>query len=316
MLSTLNDNRAEASFVQSVLIMFLYHVLATFGTVVFSSMYTPFNRLSTLLTVEGELKRAGVLPPAGYGGIRSACRKQWQAEGLAGCMRSMFITPILRCPVQWVFTLLSLTIDYHLPFSHVFMWGFPVLQLLLCICAPYDVLQKCIRVSYRADIKWAPRRERLPYLRRAKRFIGDALKGSQRHIPYHFDGVVSVAKAIQKNLTFKSYLSLIAADILYVNLFMLSAPGKHPFLVDIAIVAAREVLLHPFRVVLGRMAVNIAMRRENGDEATESKKPYSSVLDCVQTIVRTDGVRGLWAGLRLSLLVALFFSPTTNDWTG
>lgn len=295
----------------------------TFGTI-----YIPFDRMATLLSVEGELKRAGILPPAGFGGMRNAWLKLWQAEGLAGCMRSALITPLLRFPTRFLGDLFA-TSFFHLCNRYTFHAVIGLIMAMeasVCIAAPYNVLQRCIRTIYRADIK-VPKEQShktphsndpLPFTQKVKRYIGDVLKGSQRHVAYPFGGVVNIAKTIKRKFTLKSHLSLVGFEILYKNIFVLAVPVVYDILpilrlstpLHAATLVARDVLAQPFRVILGRMAVNIAIdekqQRRNGDGVmvTESMKPYTSVLDCAQTIVREDGVRGLWAGLRYRLLLS------------
>eukprot|EP00796_Vickermania_ingenoplastis_P008981 gene8981-6303_t len=315
----------------------LYHFRDMILCMTLGTIYTPFDRVATMLTVEGELKRQGILPsPAGFGGIRRCWLRLWEREGVRGCMRSALVTPLLRFPTRLFGDVFSTVLCYHCHSRYhieplVVMLGAMIASVVAT--SPYNILQRFFRTMYRADLKTVA----VPAASGDKAVSARAAGWWRRvwrgrgEVHYHFSHIGQVAAHICRRLHWRAVATNILLEIVYKNVFMWLYPVllnaipvvKVSFWGRGVTLFLRDVLMQPFRVVTGRMAVSagfphtaahpeqeleVASLPTEDRAAPHRQVPpphmYTSVWDCVKTIYTEEGVTGMWAGLRYRLLLS------------
>lgn len=335
------------SYQQVLFSSIVFHTRDMLLSMTLGTIYIPFDRVATLMTVEGELKRQGLLPHQGFGGIRACWLQLWEREGVMGCMRSSLLTPVLRFPTRLIGDV------YSTSFCHFFYSSFlvePILVMVVamvtsvCVTAPYNILQRLLRTVHRADLKTKakPSSGETPPLgatASSSSFVSTVARtwrqklrtwwSGRSDVQYHYTSILQAAKSIGRQLHWRSCVSMMVLEMVYKNVFMWLFPiilNLVPFVANSFwgrgfTLALRDVLMQPFRVVMGRMAVSCAFsennNNNNSNEGGEGEKAiqsggatnrraytYTSVWQCIQTIYEDDGVKGLWAGLRYRLLLS------------
>lgn len=335
-----------------------YHAQDAILSITLGTIYTPFDRVATLLTVEGELRRQHILPmKTGFGGIRQCWRQLWHREGLIGCLRSSMWTPLLRFPSRLLVDLFShafcryILLRYRIDPSVVMAMA---MVASVMVMAPFNIWQRTIRTVYRADLKTVVASSSDEGKQKKVSFSSDNIETQEKKrlghswfrrvffgrsdVQYHFPHLLSIAVQLGQRLRhWKLAASFVLLEMVYKNtftwgypilLFTIPAIGNSIIGRGVCLIV-RDVTIQPFRVVMGRLAVSaILSPRDSMPLVTEDSTPttekggteeelevpkeeaelprppmYCSAWDCASTIIREDGIRGLWAGLRYRLLL-------------
>lgn len=332
------------TYQQVLLGSMFYHARDAVLSMTLGTIYTPFDRVATLLTIEGELRRQKLLPKEGFGGMRACWLQLWEREGIMGCMRSGMWTPILRFPTRLLGDVFSTMFCHHC-YRRYHIEPFVVMATAMvasvCVTAPYNAWQRVLRTIFRADLKTVPNEEDLsvpPTQRsRLESFKGWCLRvwRGRSSVKYHFPSLRSCLDQVSGHLRqWKLVTSTVLLEIVYKNAFMwllpiliTTIPAGNTILGRGATLLVRDLLIQPFRVIMGRMAVSAGYSRPADEKkstkaegATETPlRMYTSVWDCVKTVLQEDGARGMWAGLRYRLLlssmawVSMILAPPAVD---
>lgn len=321
------------TYQQVLLGSMFYHARDAVLSMTLGTIYTPFDRVASLLTIEGELRRQKVLPSEGFGGIRSCWLQLWDREGIMGCMRSGMWTPLLRFPTRLLGDVFS-TVFCHHCYRRYHIEPFVVMATAMvasvCVTAPYNAWQRVLRTIFRADLKTVENTDEKALPRTQGRM--EAFKGwcrkvwrGRSNVKYHFSSLRACVDQVAGHLTqWKLVTSTVLLEIVYKNAFMwllpiliTTIPAGNTILGRGATLLVRDVLIQPFRVIMGRMAVSAAFSRPQEKKKTTATnetagtvdteihpRMYTGVWDCICTVFEEEGAKGMWAGLRYRLLLS------------
>lgn len=298
------------SFQNVLLSSFLYHGRDVLLSLTLGTIYIPFDRVATLLTVEGELKRQHILPmKKGFGGIRQCWLQLWRREGLLGCVRSSMWTPLLRFPSRLLGDLLSHAIC-HFFFQRYSIEPSVVMALAIVISmllvAPYNFWQRTVRTMFRADLKTvlissSCETQRVTTPPSSCSESGEKKKKSSRSwwrrifsgrndVRYHFPHLFSTAARLGQRLhNARLIASCVCLEFLYKNTFMWGFPivlRSFPVLGSSAFgrgacLLVRDLAVQPFRVIMGRLAVSSAFSTSNPVPANAESDSGSAEAELV-----------------------------------
>ncbi|CUG84802.1 mitochondrial carrier protein, putative [Bodo saltans] len=274
-------------------------------------LLAPVTRVATLLTVEGELVRQGRIVDEGkdgqrpgFDGIIGCIKHIYIREGPYGYFRGVWTEAVASVPCTIIeemsSSLVSSAVEAILGERAA---GMPQISLLLWSIAASAAVAQISSVVH------DPTQTVVTCL------LGDTIPapvGGNNGEPtsYKFSGARAATKAIYQRHGLKGFfrgVSLAAgASVAYRGSYYLLL---HLFLSNLSREAQTAYGIWFARilaVVAGLVAQPIeVVRRRLMLTAGEDEPPYKGVVDCVRTIVRTEGVATLWSGFRVRMLFTL-----------
>jgi hypothetical protein len=271
-------------------------------------LLAPVTRVATLLTVEGELVRQGRIEKqdshSGFGGIIGCIKHIYIREGPYGYFRGVWTEAVASVPCtiveEMASSLVSRAVEGILGERAA---GMPQVSLLLWSIAASAAVAQISSVVH------DPTQTVVTCL------LGDTVPPPAEGInespsAYKFKGARNVASTIYKRHGASGFfrgVSLAAgASIAYRGSYYLLL---HMFLSNMSPQAQSVYgiwFARVLAVIAGLAAQPIeVVRRRLMLTAGEDEPPYKGVVDCVRTIIRTEGAMTLWSGFRVRMLFTL-----------
>jgi hypothetical protein len=257
------------------------------------ALSNPIQRLTIILNTEAELVRQGILAKP-LGGIIPSMKHLFLTEGLMGSMfRGTVSDALMLLPIRLVEDIASSLVSSLLQqFYGESIEGWSQLRLLLVsIAASAGAMTLCVPVSF-------PREAIIGRMHCDIRPEAIATPTPT----YRYSGPIAAFKSFS---TYRKLFSGAAVGVMnlivYRSAFYLSLNGllgvtgwRSSKLITIGCTFLATVIHHPLEVIRQRLIVS-------GD----GPKPHASPIDCAQHIVKKQGYKGLYQGLRFRFLVTV-----------
>lgn len=249
----------------------------------------PAQRVTVLLNTEAELVRQGILLQP-LGGIIPAIKHLLVTEGIfAGLFRGTLSDALMLVPVRILEDIASSITSGVLQqlFGEAIMgWSQPKL-LVVSIGASAAAMLVCVPVSY-------------PREAIVTRMHADVRPEMTATTPFRYSGPIDTFKSFATfRKLFSGALVGVVNLVVYRSAFYLSlngllavSNGRARKLITIACTAFACFVHHPLDVIRQRLIVS-------GD----GPKPHASPVACAEHIVKKEGYKGLYRGLKFRLLV-------------
>eukprot|EP00331_Platyophrya_macrostoma_P024767 CAMPEP_0176442016 /NCGR_PEP_ID=MMETSP0127-20121128/21559_1 /TAXON_ID=938130 /ORGANISM="Platyophrya macrostoma, Strain WH" /LENGTH=312 /DNA_ID=CAMNT_0017826939 /DNA_START=27 /DNA_END=965 /DNA_ORIENTATION=- len=261
------------------------------------SVLSPLFRVSMLTTVEHELVRQSLIGTTGFGGMLGCVKHIFVLEGASAYWRGLLTDAVLAIPASITEEIATDIVNSQL-FNIVGPRAGDLSQgTLLAISMGATAVLSQITAIVNEPIQTV-----------MTCYMGDVAGPAESENPtFQFTGPVATAKAIyQKNglggffrgvsLNMLSSVAYRGAYFGAMHMFMLlsseASQSKYGMLVARLLSLVAGVVAQPVEVVRRRL-----MRT-----ATTEKK-YAGVIDCVKTILKEEGALGLFAGLKVRLVM-------------
>ncbi|ESS66063.1 putative ADP,ATP carrier protein 1, mitochondrial precursor, putative,ADP/ATP translocase 1 [Trypanosoma cruzi] len=272
----------------------------------------PSHRITVLTVVEAELVHEGRLPSTGFGGIIGCVRRVYAKEGLRSFFRGFLIDAVLAVPSAVMeevsSSLVSELLGVVLPFDRVqqmspLVWvtlSLVSTSMSVLIATPVTGIQNTIVTNYVGDIV-APH----PAAGDVKEYVKEGDFGEEeKEESYKYNSAWETAADIRRRYGFRGFYRGFGLDAMAVFMYrgtyyyalQILPPVLHnqyPHAVACSLAIVARCITQPFEVISRRMQLT----------ASSERKGYKGMVDCARTIVAEEGYSGLWAGLRLRLLV-------------
>jgi hypothetical protein len=255
----------------------------------------PIVRVGTILNTEAELVRQGILAKP-LGGIRGAIKHLYLTEGLfRSIVRGTLSDALMLLPVRIVEEIASTSVSGFLQRSvGSSMENWSQLRLIVVsIAASAFTMTLCVPIAY-------PREAIMGRMHcDVTAAVPTAAGGSAPH-KYRYSGPIAAFKSFSTYTKLFSGAAVGVANFvcyraaLYLSINGLSAlTGGHPSkALTIACTFFAMIVHHPLDVIRQRLVVS-------GD----GPKPHASPVACARHIVKSEGFKGLYRGLKFQLLV-------------
>lgn len=261
------------------------------------AILSPLFRIAILMTTEGELVRQGRISPAGFGGILGCVTRIYCTEGPLAFWRGLLSDAALAVPSSIAEELGTDLVNNSL---HGVIAGraddMSQIGLLTVSLGATALLSQVTSVIND------------PIQTVMTCFMGDVAGPDDSETPqFQFPGAWAATKAIYRSNGVSGFFRGVALNAVS----SITYRGSYYYMLHLFFTALpREVqvkygmwIARVTSLLAGFVAQPVEVVRRRLMLTAGGQKGYTGVCDCVRTIVREEGMSGLWKGLKVRLLM-------------